>query len=111
MKYDLNKYKFITYRNVVKAVSTYAGKTVVGTAKCHPSDEYSMAHGMELAGARCNARVAEKREKRAAAKLIEAQQAVEQATAHMRKMEQYYADAIVAKREAEDEVIEIVKGI
>ena len=111
MKYDLNKYRFITYRNVVKAVSTYAGKNVVGVAKCHPSDEFALAQGMELAAARCNARVAEKRRKRAKAKLVEAQRRYDEAKNYKQKMERYFDDAWVAEKEAYAAVDEIVKTI
>ena len=38
MKFDENKYKYYTAGNKVIAVSTYAGKTVKGVAKCDPKD-------------------------------------------------------------------------
>ena len=111
MKYDLNKYTFITYGNTIKAMSTYAGKRVVGIAKCYPGDEFSTSKGMELAGARCNAKVAKKRKNRAARKLIEAQNRVEEARRHMAKMEAYYADAHKAEAEARAYVNEIVESM
>ena len=111
MKYDLNKYKFTTYQNVVEAASTYAGKEVVGMARCHPSDEFVLAQGKELAAARCNARVAEKRRKRAKAKMIEAQRRYDEAKNYKQKMERYYDDSCVAEKEANAAVDKIMKTI
>ena len=46
MKYSLDKYKYFTYydkngKKTISAVSTYAGKTVKGYAKCDPRDNFS----------------------------------------------------------------------
>lgn len=43
------------------AVSSYAGHTVRGKAKCHPEDNYNEELGRELAASRCNAKIADKR--------------------------------------------------
>jgi hypothetical protein len=65
MAFPIEKYKFITTGNKIIALSTFAGKTVRGTAKCDPRDEYVLADGKALAAARCNAKVASKRVKSA----------------------------------------------
>ena len=59
------KYKFVVTGNKVIAISSYAGKTVKGIAKCHPNDEFNEEIGKNLAAARCNRKIAEKRYKRA----------------------------------------------
>lgn len=58
-------YKYVVTPNKVIALSTYAGRTVRGVAKCHPGDKFNEELGMELAAARCNQKVAAKRYARA----------------------------------------------
>lgn len=43
------------------AVSTYAGHTVRGKAKCHPADNYDEELGKQIAASRCNVKIANKR--------------------------------------------------
>ena len=47
MNYSLDKYKFYEYndpkgKKTVSAVSTYAGRTVKGYAKCDPRDNFNI---------------------------------------------------------------------
>ena len=69
--YPIDKYQFYLARKIngdpyrVVAVSTYEGRTVRGVAKCDPRDEFNIEKGKMLAAARCNAKVAQKRAKRA----------------------------------------------
>ena len=72
--YPIEKYQFKTYEKVNKdgskstvvvALSTYCGKVVKGVAKCLETDKFSLEDGMKLAAARCDAKVCEKRYKRA----------------------------------------------
>lgn len=59
-------YKYYTNnKNVVVAVSTYAGKKVRGVAKCAPEDKFDLDDGKALAAARCNEKIAYLRYKRA----------------------------------------------
>lgn len=58
--------------NMIVAVSSYAGKTVRGIAKCHPNDSFDEEFGKKLAVARCNLKVAKKRQARADRKVREA---------------------------------------
>ena len=86
--FSIDKYKFAFFNDVngkqtVSARSTYAGKTVKGYAKCDPRDEFDVEKGKELAAARCNARIAEKRFKRAQKKVAEAQAMVEMAQKYL----------------------------
>ena len=94
----MNKFKFHTYKSitgtpVVIAVSTYAGKTVKGRAKCDPRDGYDLEKGKELAAARCAEKVAKKRAKRAEKKYNEACIQFEVASNHLAKMKKYKDDA------------------
>ena len=56
-----HRYKYYTNnKDVVVAVSSYAGKTVRGVAKCDPRDTFDIEKGKELAAARCNEKIAYK---------------------------------------------------
>jgi tRNA (Thr-GGU) A37 N-methylase len=92
---DLSRYKFYideANRKVI-AVSTYAGKNVKGIAKCSPDDTFDIEKGKQLAAARCNIKIAEKRYKRAVEKLEEADYAFINAQLHYDKMNRYYCDS------------------
>ena len=64
-------YKYVVMPTKVIALSTYAGRTVRGIAKCHPNDNFDEEYGKKLAAARCNAKIAEKRYARALKKYNE----------------------------------------
>ena len=98
---------YISEDNKVVAVSTYAGKTVRGIAKCSPKDIFSLEAGKALAAARCNLKISEKRRNRAARKLDEAKRAMMDAQRHLEKMYHYFEDASVALGDARVEVNEI----
>ena len=87
-----------TYRvyetpNRVIAVSSFAGQTVRGVAKCNPADNFDSEKGTALATARCGAKIAEKRVKRAYNKVDEAKAAVNAALDHLTEMLKYQSDA------------------
>lgn len=65
-------YKYIVTGNKVIALSSYAGKTVRGVAKCAPGDEFDIEKGKDLATARCAYKIAQKRWKRSCQKVGEA---------------------------------------
>ena len=77
----------------VIAVSSFAGKTVRGVAKCNPADSFDSEKGAALASARCGVKIAEKRVKRAYNKVDEAKAAVEAAMEHLAEMLRYQADS------------------
>ena len=77
----------------VIAVSSFAGKTVRGVAKCNPADNFDSERGAALATARCGVKIAEKRVKRAYNKVDEAKAAVEAAMEHLAEMMRYQADS------------------
>lgn len=107
------KYRVFTDQNQRKiiAVSTYAGKNVKGYAKADPRDTFDTEKGTELAIARCNAKIAEKRAKRAASKVSEAVQELAVAQKHLRKMQEYLVDANEACDVAKANVAAIEKTL
>ena len=113
MKYPLEKYRFYTYTENdvlhVAAVSTYAGRFVRGLAKCDPKDTPSIEKGKQIAAARCNLKIAEKRAKRANKKYAEAIEFYEKAQNHLNKMIIYIADAELAVDDAHAELKELLK--
>ena len=116
MKYSLDKYKFYQYKDknakdTVAAASTYAGRTVKGYAKCDPRDQFSIEKGKELAAARCNAKIAAKRVKRASAKYLEAQQQLAEARRFMVRMTEYYTDAVDQLDEANAAITDMMKSM
>ena len=109
--YPIEKYKVYTYSDketgakIIAAVSTYAGKTVKAYAKCDPRDSYDEAAGKKLAAARCNAKIAVKRQARAARKVAEAQ--LQAAKDYLEKMKRYAADAHVEEDIARAELFDL----
>jgi hypothetical protein len=70
--YPLEKYKYYQAGNKVIAVSTFAGRTVRGVAKCNPKDNFDLEKGKMLAALRCNEKVAKRRFARAQKKCADA---------------------------------------
>ena len=109
MSFSLDKYKFYKRGNDIIAVSTYAGKTVKAYAKCDPRDSYDEQAGKELAAARCNAKIADKREARARRKVMEAQAQLDAARQHYEQMAQYLEDSKLDASCAHIDVARIVE--
>ena len=86
-------YRIYETPNKLIAVSSFAGQTVRGVAKCNPADEFDSEKGAALAAARCGVKIAEKRVKRAYSKVDEAKATVDAAIAHLSEMMKYQADA------------------
>lgn len=104
--YPINKYKFYTYTvkgengekiSCVSAVSSYAGKTVKGTAKCHPNDVFDYERGKKLAALRCGQKIAKKRVARATARMDEAIRLDE-------KLKKFKLDSARYMRDAQNEL-------
>jgi hypothetical protein len=57
MRFPFDKYKYYHNGNQVIAVSTFAGKTVKGIAKCDPNDTFSLETGKHLAALKCNNKI------------------------------------------------------
>lgn len=116
MNYSLDKYKFYEYndaqgKKTVSAVSTYAGRTVKGYAKCDPKDSFDSNKGKKLAAARCNQKVSRKRLNRAAKKYMEAARAADEAAAFFDKMKSYYMDSVDALDQATMEVNSLLENM
>jgi len=108
MKYGLDKYKFYVSGNKVIAVSTYAGRTVRGTAKCDPRDEFDLEFGKKLAAARCAYKIAEKRKARATEEYRKAAYEADQAAMRFRDMKQYFIDSIDQLDDVTEEIKKLV---
>lgn len=96
---------------VVVATSTYAGKTVRGVARCHPNDEFDMDKGIQLAVYRCNLKVANKRQARAARKVKEAKLALYEAQVFLDKMLDYRAQSVFDYLSAKDDLEDIETNV
>jgi hypothetical protein len=93
----MGKYKFYNDgKNKIVAVSTYAGRTVRGVAKCDPRDEFDASKGEDLAMARCAEKIALKRTKRAAHELQKALDSEKAAKRRVEKMKEYLSDSTAA---------------
>ena len=105
------RYRFYNSDDTVVAVSTFAGKTIRGVAKCDPSDEFSLDVGKKLSAARCNKKIATKRVKNAKNKLDEALAMLDVAQARVREMTSYYNDSVASYEVAQNELDEILNSI
>ena len=92
-----HRYKYYTNnKDVVVAVSTYAGKTVRGVAKLDPRDTFDLEKGKALASARCNEKIALKRAERARQKYNKAIKECEKLEKIKEKMTNYYNESMAA---------------
>lgn len=92
--YDINRYRYYSDgENKIVAVSSYAGKTVRGVAKCDPRDTFDMEKGKALAAARCSVRVADRRHKYAAKEFLKALHDLEVAQNRVDQMREYMQDS------------------
>ncbi len=96
---------------VVVATSTYAGKTVRGVARCHPNDEFDIDKGIQLAVYRCNLKVADKRQARAACKVKEAKLALYEAQVFLHKMLDYRAQSVFDYLSIKDDLEDIETNV
>ncbi len=102
MEFSIDKYRFCVTGNTVIAISSYAGKTVRGIAKCDPLDEFSFEEGKRLSAARCNEKIARKRLRRAKCRMGQAEITYLEAKKHYEDMQQYFTDAQVAYGKAQN---------
>jgi hypothetical protein len=109
-EFPIEKYTFIQNGNKIFALSSYEGKTVRAVAKCHPDDEFSVENGKKLAAARCNAKIAKRRFRRATKLNKEAAEKLAIAQRWMYKMDHYLNDSEDALGNAEYLVKEYENG-
>ncbi len=93
-------YRYVVTPNKVIALSTYAGRTVRGIAKCHPNDEFNEEYGKKLAAARCNQKIAAKRYERAFRKCHFLRMAADELKVELNRAMVYLHDAAEAEKEA-----------
>ena len=112
MKMDKRYKYFRDGSNTVIAISTYAGKTVKGIAKCDPNDNFSYDYGKKLAKARCDVKISRKRYKNADSKLKAAYKAFtaikKYYNKYYSKMFNYKADALKAMEAAKENLANIL---
>jgi len=105
------RYYFNDDKKTVYCVSTYAGKVVKGKASCAEEDEYVAYNGAELAKARCDVKVSEKRLKNANKKYEEAEIAFENAKKRLDKMKSYVKNSKVELAENKKILNKIIKSM
>lgn len=110
-EYPIEKYHFFTSKNKIVAVSTYAGKSVRGVAKCDPRDEFDMEKGRALAAARCAERVAQKRQARAKIEFNRACANFAKAQKRLEDMNVYMVDSKKAVIAAKENINTILKDM
>lgn len=116
MRFPLEKYKYVTYTNEngsreIAAITTYGGRYVKAVAKCNPVDEYNEDAGKELAAARCNVKVAQKRVIAAVKAEKEAIRELEAAKKRYLAMQQFRIDAGMELQTAKTELADIIDNI
>ena len=104
-------YKYVVTPNKVIALSSYAGRTVRGVAKCHPGDTFDVEVGKALAAARCNEKVAAKRYARAQKKYNEMCKEYQEYLNKVQKTCNYLRDSYEAYKEAKEIVSKVRSGI
>lgn len=97
--------------NTFYTVSTYAGKSVVGKAKCHEKDVFNKDIAETLSKLRCDCKIAAKRLKRAKNKMQEADEEVHLALAQCRNMTDYYSDSFKEYDKVTKELNDFLKSI
>lgn len=108
--YPKDRYKIVVHQNPkyftteILAISSFAGKSIVGKAICRATDEYDEEKGKELAIARCAEKIARKRQERALKKYDEASIERNKANNYFNKMCVYLTDASEELRNAKDNV-------
>ena len=100
MKSSNYKYEFVVTANKVIALSSFAGRTVRGIAKCHPNDTFDVEYGKRLAAARCNEKIARKRYTRALNRYHECDARLTALTDEFQETCDYFTDAYRRWQEA-----------
>ena len=101
------KYKIDEKKRTIVAMSTFAGRTVVGVARCADTDEFNIETGKKIAAARCSVKIAEKRMKRAEECYAYAVEALDFWTERKAQMEHYELDSAEAYKKAVATLAEI----
>lgn len=105
------KYRVDEAKRTIVALSSFAGKTVVGIARCAPSDVFDVETGKKLAAARCSLKIAEKRMKRAEVCRTLALEHLGWWQRRADRMNQYTSDSVAAYQSAVAALAELEKNI
>ena len=105
------EYKFIVNekKRTIVALSTFAGEVVRGVARCAPTDEWNVEVGKQWAAARCSAKIAEKRMKRAEWCLSVATDEAAFWADRKAQMEHYEKDSVEAYKKAVEDLAKLEK--
>lgn len=109
--YETHLYDYIepsTGKHVVKATTTYAGKSVYAYAKCVPEDKFDLTFGEQLALRRLDLKIAQRRSSSMRAKVKRCQKELtrlEQEKRHTKKV-LTQAELAVLDRRVEIKAIE-----
>lgn len=109
--YPIERYHFYQTGDKIIAVSTYAGKSVRGIAKCAESDNFDLEKGKKLAALRCAQKVSQKRLNRAYKKFKDADRMKDIILNHFKKMENYYLDAHAEKEEVQRQLDNLLESL
>lgn len=110
------EYQFFTYTRkdgskVVKAVGSYAGRPISGKSICHPNDIFDENKGKELAAARCDEKITQKRCKRALEKYMASRVALAQALEKHSELSEYLLKTKSEHNQIEAKILEILKNL
>lgn len=108
--YPIEKYRFIQTGNKTIAISSYAGRTVRGTAKCDPRDTSDAETGKTIAALRCAQKIQKRRVTRAAKKLDEAERMLDLAQRRYDAMVNYHSDAVMDQMDIDCELDKMLRG-
>ena len=97
---NFQKYRFFKTGSKMIAVSSYAGKTVRGIAKCGPNDTFDEKVGKDLASARCWVKIAQKRYNSMVKKHDEAIKALKMAQKRVEETADYLREANIEAAES-----------
>ena len=108
----------ITGRQVVKAKTNYAGRSVSALAKCDTADTFDLEFGTKVALKRLDIKIAQKRIKTAKRKVGNCQRAIDYLESELKRMrkarenaEILYADRRVELNTYETELDELLKTV
>ena len=89
-------YKYVVdeEKRTIVCLTTFAGQVVRGVARCSPNDVWDVEVGKKWATARCSAKIALKRLRRAEDMVMGSKEGLRYFTEQMAKYEKYELDAI-----------------
>lgn len=106
------KYRYYTNgKDIVVAVSSYAGRTIRGVAKCSEQDEFDLETGKKLAAARCAMKITRERVKYAKAQREHWLKMMSFQADILMKAEDRYADALEIEKQAKHAYEELIKEL